>query len=81
MMIVNADDTGKMVEMSTFTCMHCNQIVPIKPMCDPVELGGRCGGCDGLLCKRCAALDGCSHIEKRLEKMEHRAAALRSMLG
>ncbi len=80
-LIVNAADSGRNIECDTYTCRHCQRIVMVKPMCDPMDLGRRCGGCDGLLCRRCSALDGCSHIEKRLAQMESRAAALASMLG
>lgn len=79
--IENHNDRDKAFEADTYTCKHCNRIVIVKPMCDPADLGRRCGGCDGLLCKRCSALDGCSHIEKRLAVMESRAAALASILG
>jgi len=80
-MIVNAGDTGQTVERDTYTCRHCNRIVAVRPMCDPMELGRRCGACDGLLCRRCSGLDGCTHIEVRLEAIERRAALIKSMTG
>ncbi len=79
MIIRNANDSGKDVEYDTFTCNHCQRIVKIHPMCDPVELGGRCSSCDGLLCQKCASKLNCNHIEKRLEIMERRSALISAM--
>lgn len=59
-------------ERDTYSCLHCNRIVEVEPFCRPEDMGRRCGGCDGLLCKRCSAVDGCSHIEKRMERIEKR---------
>lgn len=79
MIIRNAGDRGKDVECDTFTCRHCNKIVRIKPLCDPVELGGRCSGCDGLLCPLCASVSGCTHIERRMEIIERRESIAKAV--
>lgn len=81
MIVRNADDRGHDIECDTFTCRHCNRIVKIRPLCDPVELGGRCTGCDGLLCSACASNLVCIHIEKRVELIERRAALAQALRG
>lgn len=58
-------------ECDTFTCQHCNTIVPVRPLCPPNEMpGGQCKGCMGLICTKCYAKGGCDHIEKKLERQE-----------
>lgn len=65
------------VEQDTFTCGHCNYIVHVKPKTDPTNLGGMCKQCMKLVCPRCVG-KGCDPLEKKLERAEARAAALRS---
>lgn len=69
---ITSPNGGKDHERDTFTCRHCNKIVEVKPMCRPEDMGRICGGCDGILCKRCSMKEGCSHIEKRLKTWEDR---------
>jgi hypothetical protein len=65
-------------ECDTFTCVHCNRIVVVKPKDRPEDVGGMCGGCYGLICKTCAADGGCKTIERRMEELEARYNVLRS---
>lgn len=64
------------IEADTFTCAHHGGIVFVKPMCDPADMGARCGGCGNLICKFCAReMDRtfkCVPIEARLEQWESR---------
>lgn len=69
---------GRTIETDAFTCKHCQKIVPIKPMCDPADMGGRCFQCDALICSDCVG-KGCMPFEKKLEQMERRAKLFQSM--
>lgn len=66
---------GKIVrECDTFTCQHCNTIVPVPPMAKGNDMpGGQCKGCMGLVCTQCYDKGGCDHIEKKLERFERRS--------
>jgi hypothetical protein len=61
-------DTGKR-EVDTFTCVHCNRIIQVKPMAPPEEFGGLCKVCMGLQCPTCVG-KGCSPFEKKVEAYE-----------
>ena len=67
------------VEMSTFTCCHCNRIVHMKPKCPVDELGGFCRRCMKMTCPSCNQTGNCTPFEKWLEKMEARDRSRRSM--
>ena len=54
----------------TFTCQHCNFVVPIQPYCDPADKGGLCRQCYGLICPKCVKRNVCDPIEKAIERME-----------
>jgi len=58
---------GKNVEQDSFTCVHCNQVVFIKPQAD---LGGFCIKCMKNVCGPCADLGVCHPFEKKVEAME-----------
>lgn len=71
------DVLGIKHEHDTFTCFHCNNVVKVKPGCNPDDIGGMCKGCMKMICPGC--LDqGCTPFEKRLEAVEARDRALRS---
>ena len=57
------------VERDTFTCVHCNGVVFVKPGpgSDP---GGFCMKCFANICGPCADLGKCTPFEKRLEAIE-----------
>ena len=59
-------------EYDTFTCVHCNAVVHVKPMADPAELGGFCRSCMKLICPNCALDRSCTPFLKKLEQMEAR---------
>lgn len=56
-------------EVDTFTCVHCNKIVQVKPMADPAEMGGLCKICMGFQCPTCVS-KGCQPFEKKLAAYE-----------
>lgn len=62
----------------TFTCLHCNGIVPVGAKDRPEDLGGLCKICMGLTCPRCTAKGSCDPFEKKLERTEARYHALMS---
>jgi hypothetical protein len=65
------------VEMTTFTCVHCNRVTHVWPKMRMDELGSMCRSCMRMVCAQCA--DGpCVPFEQQLERMEARDAALRS---
>lgn len=66
-------------EMDTFTCAHCQRIVPITPRCAPSDAGGWCARCAKCVCGPCADRGRCDPFEKKLERAERRSETLRSM--
>jgi hypothetical protein len=71
-------DLGKK-EADTFTCGHCQRIVAVKPYGQNLdELGGRCGGCDQLICAACVDTGRCDPFEEKLKRFEAKAEARRS---
>ena len=65
-------------EEEGFVCKHCQKIVTVKPFSDPVEMGGLCKCCMGLICKRCVGLGKCVPWERQMEIIEARDKARRS---
>lgn len=64
-------------EADTFTCVHCNRVVHVRPRASPDEFGSMCRNCMKMICPRCA--DGpCTPFLKRLEMIEARDRARRS---
>jgi uncharacterized protein CbrC (UPF0167 family) len=64
-------------EADTFTCVHCNRVMHVKPRAPMDEFGSMCRNCMKMVCPRCA--DGpCVPFEKKLEMWERRSEALRS---
>lgn len=66
-------------EQDTFTCSHCNGIVPVAP--GQVETDS-CRACDGHICQRCAGVlvrtMRCVPVEARLEASERNARLRRA---
>lgn len=65
------------IERETFTCAHCNTVHVVLPKHRPEDVGGMCRLCDALICPRCVA-GPCVPFEKKLERIEASARALRS---
>lgn len=64
-------------EADTFTCVHCNRIVHVKPRVSMDEFGSMCRNCMKMVCPTCA--DGpCVPFMKKLEEAEKREIARRS---
>jgi len=64
-------------ECDTFTCVHCNKIMHVKPGSRMDEFGSMCRNCMKMVCPKCA--DGpCIPFMKRLEMAEARKRALDS---
>lgn len=68
---------GADLECDTFTCVHCNTIVPVQPAPAPMP-GGFCGMCRSFVCDSCADKE-CTPFEKQLEAWEAKDRARRSM--
>jgi hypothetical protein len=65
-------------EADTFTCCHCNRVVPVGARERAADIGGFCRCCAGLICGPCVDDGRCRPLEKRLQAQERRAATLRS---
>ncbi|MCW2309746.1 hypothetical protein M2319_004105 [Rhodobium gokarnense] len=76
-LILTTND-GRQEETDTFTCAHCNKIVPVRPFQRPEDIGGRCGGCGGLICPDCVSRGTCDPIEEKLARAEAAYHARRS---
>lgn len=74
---VITDPERPTVELSTFSCRHCNRVVHVKPKQRPEDLGGLCKICMGLVCSECVG-KGCDPLEERLRREEERYHTLRS---
>jgi hypothetical protein len=75
---------GKVIEEEdSFTCVHCNTIVFVKPKQDPAEMGGVCRLCSGLspayICQHCEGLGTCDPFEKKLLRMEARGKLMKAV--
>lgn len=71
--LVESGPNGIVREHGTFTCAHCQQIVPVKPFCDAADAGGMCKSCMGLICSHCVDIGACDPIEKKIERVERAA--------
>lgn len=67
------------VEQDSFTCGHCQTIVPVKPGEKGEDLGGMCKQCMSLICGPCVKLMQCIPWEKKMEIIESRDRFLRSV--
>lgn len=64
-------------EADTFSCVHCNRVVHVKPKASMDEFGSMCRNCMKMVCPKCAS-GPCVPFEKKLEMAEARTNALRS---
>lgn len=56
---------------SSFTCQHCNRVIPVPFGSDPSDIGGLCKSCMGLICPQCVGRGGCDPIEAKIDRMEN----------
>lgn len=64
-------------EADTFTCIHCNRVIHVKPFASMDDFGSMCRNCMQMVCPTCA--DGsCVPFMKKLEESEKRDMILRS---
>lgn len=70
------DAYGRQTIKEKLVCSHC-QTVFDKP--GPRDPSGFCHVCFKPVCLRCGAIDKCDPFEKKLDRLEARAAMLRSM--
>ena len=71
---------GKVVEMATYTCPHCNCVVHVPPKADPSILGGFCGMCHKPTCTKPECNNGCSSFERQIDAQERKDYQRRSLL-
>ena len=73
---------GRTVEMSTYTCAHCNSVHRLQNhLGQKLDPGGFCMQCFSQICKTCADDGRCTPFEKKLEQMEASGRLLKSILG
>lgn len=70
-------------EFDTFTCFHCQKIVPVRPKDDLDNLGAYCTVCKKMICSEChykmsVLGQPCAPWEKQMDQMEARERALKS---
>jgi len=72
------DEIGAgITERDTFSCMHCNHVVHVKPKAPMDEFGSMCRNCMKMVCPKCAG-GPCVPFMKKLEMAEKRDQVLRS---
>ena len=71
------DISAGIVEIDTFTCVHCNKVMHVKPRANMDDFGSMCRNCMKMVCPTCAS-GPCVPFMKKLEMMEVRDYALRS---
>lgn len=64
-------------EADTFTCIHCNRVIHVKPRVSMDEFGSMCRNCMKMVCPSCAN-GPCVPFLKKLDEVEKREAARRS---
>lgn len=68
-LVITDPEVSCPIEVDTFTCKHCNVVVPVPPKSTP---GGMCLKCSGLICDKCVDRDQCLPFEKILDEMERK---------
>lgn len=58
-------------ETDTFSCVHCNRVVHVKPRANMDEFGSMCRNCMKMTCPACAN-GPCIPFMKKLEMAEER---------
>lgn len=64
-------------EADTFSCVHCNRVMHVKPFARMDEFGSMCRNCMKMVCPACAN-GPCVPFMKKLEMQEARDRARRS---
>lgn len=64
---------GKVTEWDTFTCNHCQKVVPYQTRGEAEQFGGHCLVCDKMICAQCVG-KGCKPFEEKIRAQETRAA-------
>lgn len=72
------EDIGRgTTECDTFTCVHCNKVMHVKPRASMDDFGSMCRNCMKMVCPKCAG-GACTPFMKKLELAEKRDQAFRS---
>jgi hypothetical protein len=79
--VTNTD--GTIDEADTFTCAHCQKIVPCRAKQNLDDLGGFCRLCDRLICSRCVGRDCVPFLKaiEAAEEKEYRRRQFEQMAG
>jgi len=75
---ITMEPYGRVHEVDTFTCAHCQRVIEVPPKLPPEEMGGFCTCCAKLVCSKCHASGICRPIEQRLIEAEAKYHARRS---
>lgn len=76
--ITVVDPGERLFEQDTFTCIHCNKIVPVKPGFTLANFAW-CRKCMKPVCERPVCNDRCLPWERNLEIQEARGKLHRAM--
>ena len=64
-------------EVDTFSCVHCNRVIHVKPFASMDDFGSMCRNCMKMTCPTCAN-GPCVPFMKKLEQIEERDRIRRS---
>jgi hypothetical protein len=73
--ITNGD--GRVTELDTASCRHCNRIFHVGPKQRAEDIGGLCKVCMGIVCPQCVG-GACDEIQRKLDRAEASYHARRS---
>lgn len=74
----SCDEIGPGVtERDSFTCIHCNRVVHVRPRAPMDEFGSMCRNCMKMVCPVCAN-GPCVPFLKKLDEAEKKEIARRS---
>jgi hypothetical protein len=65
-------DTGKVREIESFMCHHCNRHTILWKGQRPSDIGGFCTICGSLICSSCVG-KGCDPLEKKIQRWADQA--------
>jgi hypothetical protein len=68
-------------EADSFTCVHCNSVVFVKPFQSAADAGGWCMNCAKPICMACADQGQCTPFLRKIEQEEARDRLHRQICG
>lgn len=72
LLIDNRAAGGSLIEQATFTCSHCQRVLPLDPLRQRPR--GYCKKCDRYLCDGAKCNSGCRPMDKVLDRVQEAAS-------